>query len=522
MEMTHISVGALVLVLMSLSEPCESAKILGLMSTASPSHYHFNRALMLELARRGHQVTVFTPDVEKSPVPNYRLILSERGYEGLREGEEEQFEDLAERSHWYLAKQLFDWGEMCCDHAINSEGGRRLMELTKNETFDLIIAEVMIQECLLGFVHEFGNPPLIGIIAYGSPPWANELVGNFHNPAYVNTYTLQHTDHMTFLQRVHNFVFDTAVGLYRKYHYLPVQDEIARKFFGKSVPPPSEIEKNFQFVMVNSHFSFDYPKPLVPAIIEIGGLQVEPPKPLPKDIKQFLDAATEGVIYMNLGTNIRSDMLKDYQRSAFLEAFAELPYKVLWKFEAEDLPGKPANVKIMKWIPQNDVLAHPNVRVFLAHGGLLGTFETLYHGVPAVVVPYMLDQALNMHKLVAHGVAVELDPLTLTKEKVLDALNRVLKDPSYRENMKRLSAIYRDKPQTALETAVWWTEYALRHQGAPHMRSASLDLYWYQRWLLDIIAFVLLVAASGCAAVYLLVKKLISSLWPNSGKVKTH
>jgi glucuronosyltransferase len=63
----------------------------------------------------------------------------------------------------------------------------------------------------------------------------------------------------------------------------------------------------------------------------------------------------------------------------------------------------------------------------------------------------------------------------------------------YRENAPRLSRIFRDQPLTPLEQAVYWTEYVIRHKGTPHLRSAVLDLAWYQYFLLDVI-FVLALA----------------------------
>lgn len=47
--------------------------------------------------------------------------------------------------------------------------------------------------------------------------------------------------------------------------------------------------------------------------------------------------------------------------------------KIIWKFENETLPNMPPNVMIRKWLPQNDVLAHKNVKLFLTHGGKKAT-----------------------------------------------------------------------------------------------------------------------------------------------------
>jgi hypothetical protein len=44
------------------------------------------------------------------------------------------------------------------------------------------------------------------------------------------------------------------------------------------------------------------------------------------------------------------------KRHAFLGAFSELPQKILWKWEADILPGQPPNVKLGKWLPQQDIL----------------------------------------------------------------------------------------------------------------------------------------------------------------------
>jgi len=90
----------------------------------------------------------------------------------------------------------------------------------------------------------------------------------------------------------------------------------------------------------------------------------------------------------------------------------------------------------------------------------------------------------------------------------------------YRENAQRLSHIIQDQPLTPLEQAVYWTEYVIRHKGAPHLRSAVLDLTWYQYLLLDVIA-VLALASVSILLILLLVcivilKKLIS--WKSQEK----
>lgn len=75
-----------------------------------------------------------------------------------------------------------------------------------------------------------------------------------------------------------------------------------------------------------------------------------------QELKEYLDSAEEGFVYFSLGGNVKSKDLNNQTMSNILEAFREIPYKVLWKFEANNLPGKPDNVKLIRWAPQQDVL----------------------------------------------------------------------------------------------------------------------------------------------------------------------
>lgn len=51
---------------------------------------------------------------------------------------------------------------------------------------------------------------------------------------------------------------------------------------------------------------------------------------------------------------------------------------------------------VSNWLPQNDILAHPKVKAYVSHGGLLSTTEAVYHGVPIVGMPIFGDQRMNI------------------------------------------------------------------------------------------------------------------------------
>jgi len=69
-----------------------------------------------------------------------------------------------------------------------------------------------------------------------------------------------------------------------------------------------------------------------------------------------MDGAENGFIIFSLGTNVKSKLLPKELIQGILKVLGDLNVKVLWKFETDDLPGLPKNVKISKWLPQQDAL----------------------------------------------------------------------------------------------------------------------------------------------------------------------
>lgn len=91
----------------------------------------------------------------------------------------------------------------------------------------------------------------------------------------------------------------------------------------------------------------------------------------------------------------------------------------------------------------------------------------------------------------------------------------------YRDNIKRMSDISKDEPESSLDRAVWWAEYIIRHKGTKHLRSAALDLAWYQYLLLDIVALIFVIFSVTICILYLSLKNIYMYMTENSYKVKS-
>lgn len=125
----------------------------------------------------------------------------------------------------------------------------------------------------------------------------------------------------------------------------------------------------------------------------MGGIHVEnTTEPLPKDIEEFISSAEHGVVLFSLGSNLKPSNMNDEKKKAIIGALSRLKQKVLWKWDDESLKLDESRFFIRKWLPQDRILAHPNVKLFVTHGGLLSTIESIYREKPIVGIPIFGDQ----------------------------------------------------------------------------------------------------------------------------------
>lgn len=350
------------------------------------------------------------------------------------------------------------------------------------------------------FAHKY-NCPLITIATLDYADFMDRATGSLTPWSHVPHHLSYNTDRMSFMERAQNSIFSLYDALGRKFFYLPQQTQLAHDAFSSqlgSLPSVEELEKRISVHLVNSHPAFSYPRPKMPGMIDIAGVHIRPSNTLPDDISKFLNAATDGAIYFSFGSFLRSSDMPPTKLKALLDVFRKVKLRILWKWESDEVPDLPSNVMVKQWMPQADILAHPNVKLFISHAGIFGIQEAIYHAVPMVLFPSFGDQHLNAQKMVQRGIGVLQTMNEFTSDSLLSAINSIMSNQTYYQNIREVSDIFRTNQNEPLDTAIWWIEYVIKYKGAPHLQSHAKNLHWFRYLQLDLVLAIFVILYVIC------------------------
>ncbi|XP_057695627.1 UDP-glucuronosyltransferase 2A2-like [Corythoichthys intestinalis] len=361
---------------------------------------------------------------------------------------------------------------------------RTLVESLQNAKYDLVLTDPVTPAGV--FLSHYLKLPLVYNVR-----WTSHGEGHFviaPSPlSYVPLTGTEFLDKMGFFQRVLNILGYVFLEYRVATHIKPHYEGIIKKYLG----PNEDYNRLFQAAdlwLMRVDFVFEFPRPTMPNVIYMGGFQCKPAKPLPHHLEEFVQSSGEhGVIIMSLGTligEIPNDLADE-----IAAAFAKLPQKVIWRYKGAKPSTLGNNTILVDWMPQNDLLGHPKIKLFVAHGGTNGVQEAIYHGVPILGLPLIFDQRDNLLRIEVRGAGKNLDIFTLDQNIFFQGVQEVLTNPSYKSNMERLSKLHRDQPIPPLDNALFWIEFVMRHKGAAHLRTESYKLPWYAYYSLDVYLF---------------------------------
>lgn len=267
---------------------CESARILGIVPTPSYSHQIVFRPIWRELATRGHQLTVLTTNPINDPtLTNLKEIdLSFTYHLWNKKHNITNLIDVAQRD---LVKYIYKYILMTddiLDQELQHPEVRRIIENEK-EHFDLVMIEYPYL-ALMAFAIRF-NCPFIGMTALDAPASVYDTVGNPTHPVLNPEFPLPLGSFLSFKERLISVVFQSYVRFYVSSFAYPKYDLKVRTHFGENYPPLIEVAKNVSLLFVNVDPIFHNIRPIVPAVIQIGGgTHLQPQKHLPKVNTDFI------------------------------------------------------------------------------------------------------------------------------------------------------------------------------------------------------------------------------------------
>lgn len=347
-------------------EGATTKNILFLLPLSSKSHKNVFEPLIRGLAAKGHEITVIAATKTSNLPSNVREIVIVKDEEIF-----DAWEDpLENRKKGKFGNMFMDisFAINVCNKVYESEEIRTLLKTHKNK-FDLAFVDLILNQCFYGLLTYFEAPYITLATLPPCDAWSS-LLGSHLPSSFVPVAFFNMPERMNFLQRVQNNLLNAVTPLIIRYMYNQKLEAVYQKQLGSHYPSAEVVEGNASMMFTNSHFSLNSKMPLLPDIVEVGGMHLKPAKALPKELENFLADANDGFIFFSLGSIVRAKNMPDETRKTFLRVFSKLKQKVIWKWEQDTMSDLPANVIVRKWLPQQDILGHSKLKLFITHGGM--------------------------------------------------------------------------------------------------------------------------------------------------------
>nr|AHX56954.1 UDP-glycosyltransferase 212A3 [Strigamia maritima] len=484
-----------------------SEEILILQPFCPKSHKVVVDPIAETLGSKGHHVTYLSPFSYEGSAPANVTEIVYHQYKPYFATFQDIWRDVI-RSGWTpkILTRYFQLHSKLCQQLYDSG---LLQKWTNNKKkFRVVLIDSVFTECILPLWRNFGD----SVIILNSSPLNPMIVKMLNLPtpySHVPYIIHPYTHRMSFSQRFVNtlywisssYVAELSQAMFYKHVILPNFPD---------TKPSSELLTNISLVLVNEDPVFFYPRPYLPTVIRIGGIQCRPAVPLPEsNLKKFIeDSGDDGFILVSFGSIINGEFIGENLISALKTAFAHIKQRVIWKYESE-ITGLSNNVRTVKWFPQGDILGHPKIRVFINQGGLNSVQESLYNQVPQICFPMASDQPLHAVAVSNLGIGIQLDYTTVTAEEIVSSINKASNDPEMRKMVEYYSKVFRDTPEPPVQTAVYWIEYVMKFNGALHLQSAAGDLNSIQYYLLDVYGLILLIMLLVGTLLWFSIKKTV-------------
>ncbi|GMR44704.1 hypothetical protein PMAYCL1PPCAC_14899, partial [Pristionchus mayeri] len=514
------SIMRLLFLILSLAYAGHSFKFLVFSTQFFKSHVNFLARLSDVLVDEGHEVVVL------APIMNSQMqgaMVTKARFIEIPQCEEAKILETSwnsEISQNFWVKHQFSMF-MVRVFTLNSYskyllgviGHPGLIDQLKAEKFDAAFAE-MSDFCGSAVFH------LVGIENWAITESVAIRDGGFQytqtpsNPAYVPSMMAGSSDAMSFAGRLSNTVSFVLMDFFMNLIF-PSIDELLRQRV-PNLPPIRELIATNSLVFLNSEPLVDFPKLTSARIIDIGGITVSSGhQPVNKTWSDILDLRPKTIL-LSFGTMTKSHAMPEEYKHTIRETFRKFPdVTFIWKYEkpehkiSEGIP----NIVETTWVPQRDILHDPRLSAFITHCGQGSTTESIDAGIPLIVIPVRADQTRNAHQLERNGIGLRLEKDDLANEGKLEAaIKEILGNDSYRKNALKVKQLVADRPFPMKEIFVKNMEFLAKHGPIRQLDHYGRHLSFVQYYIIDVIAFVALIALLLVTALILCIRSVLRRL----------
>ncbi|XP_055856235.1 UDP-glycosyltransferase UGT4 [Episyrphus balteatus] len=489
-----------------------AANILAVFPSVWKSHYLYGRAILQELVQtQQHNVTLisaFRTNVIREVTQNTTELpqdsrLTEIQINGLEQnwlemGLSTQVDSMNEKSIMERFTRLVYAGASAADLVLASKEVKNL--LMSNVTFDLFIVDIFLSDALLG-LSQFYKVPIVVVSPTGPNTWINEMTGNSQNSALDPSNFLPYLEQMSLYERIINTLMAVFEKLtYNFFHMISHQAVYEKHFEALAVernevlPHHRDLTHNISLVLLNSHPVVQYPRSFLPNVIEVGGIHLRDEK-LPEHLLQFIEDSEDGVIYVSFGADIKISEFSEQKLDILFHVLETLKesMRVLLKWEdtleKHDLRTK--NIFTSEWFPQQAVLAHPKVKLFISSAGLMSVIETIHYKTPILAIPILPEQQVNAKRLENRGCGISLPYEDLNYDSLLDAIDNALSNKSLSTNIAAVGKLLNENIQDPMSKALYYIDMVLKTSGANHLKSNSNNYGFFKTELVDVLLIIL-------------------------------
>lgn len=490
-----------IFVFVVLIKSIDSANILAIFPVPFKEHQVVYRPLIERLANRGHDITLLTTDpIDLRVTGNGSLVKRIEQIDlsfvyNLPILEELNTVSLDAKD---MLKNVFNVMRKISEAELQHPLVQEL--ILGDAKFDVVMVEWTGVSLMNAFAHHF-DAPLVGIGNGGAYINAHEALGNPNHPIGYPSIFMPFTEDLSLLQRISSVFFTIW---YRFYYYteeIPKQNLIASENFGTTIPDLFEIERKADLLLINCYQALGNVRPVGPTTIYLGGIhrKLSLGEEMREDLALFLEQAEEPMVYVNLELD---PMVDHYRLEKIIKALEKVGATIVWNWNQGQFVNTSARIYQSFNLPQEEILAHPKVKLFITGGGQRNIEDAIHHKVPVLGVSYStsLEHYLRQVAKYEAGIISMID--FETQATITDKLQDAFQLDVYQSNMNSLNRLLADQPMDSLDRAAWWIEYVVRNGGTRHLRTPQLS--WFQYLMLDVTLTVgALATLVGLAVAYL-------------------